>query len=864
MRSPLFVFSTGLLRASREIRREVFFGVSIASGGRFNRAILFLYPKSGTKVMGTERKLRMDQFESEFNTWWGDFTKNETFKPVECAPLQCQPNEFVFYYNPNSTIKPNGAFNSTTGKFFITNRRVVFDTVISGITEAPLSDIEIGLSGLDGFVVKQSDIAIRVSGNWRIVITLVGLLKRIDGAKYVRQGYDMINHAREEYEFVEMAILKQFMPPELGKCLKCAIEAYGHYYEKLLKSNKVPEEDNYTTLRVYSNEHILYSQKGVVLLDQNDVTQLEGGANEINLRNEGELLLTDYRVSFKCKDYEKEIPIGEISEARILNAICLVIVTDGQIPNKTFGLVNVVPSIICSMLYVLDRGNVPNYISPLLTYDANDKATFVRKNKRPNRIEELKNSVDAQYFDLLINAASELIGFLKQLDVNEEVARWLSEDRGLDAADNLKIEGSVFSNFRLFYVAIEDFILTYEHLGYGVDNYDTLEGLGVGIVLCKMFTYDLEYKDIQKAEQRTQLSSWVYEVVNIIHSTVPKPNRQPLFHTVFSTFSHDICNRHAVLTYRLASIIAKADGNISVEESNCLASLVRLSDGKILCAPVAGSSIASFGKDNATSAFEELDGLIGLSSVKNEVIKLSNFIRVQKSREANGLKVAKVSCHCVFTGNPGTGKTTVARILASILGELGVLKKGHLVETDRSGLVGEYIGQTAVKTNKVIDEALDGVLFIDEAYSLVDGGNGDYGKEAITTLLKRMEDDRDRLVVVLAGYTDEMERFINTNPGLQSRFNRYIEFPDYTEAELCEIFETCLKSNQYEVAQESIAKLHMVVSDAILKKDRHFGNGRYIRNLFEKTIERQATRLATVVPLTQKLLLCIEAEDISE
>ncbi|MDO4955603.1 MAG: DUF4236 domain-containing protein [Bacteroidales bacterium] len=259
----------------------------------------------------------------------------------------------------------------------------------------------------------------------------------------------------------------------------------------------------------------------------------------------------------------------------------------------------------------------------------------------------------------------------------------------------------------------------------------------------------------------------------------------------------------------------------------------------------------------------ELQELIGLHLVKEEVNRLINFIKIQQTRKKNGLKTTPISYHCVFTGNPGTGKTTVARIIANIYQDLGILKKGHLVETDRSGLVAEYVGQTAVKTNKIIDSALDGVLFIDEAYSLVQGSNNDYGMEAISTLLKRMEDDRDKLVVILAGYSNEMKDFINSNPGLQSRFNRYIHFIDYSEDELVEIFKLSLSKHEYTIKNEAIDVLHCVIRNAIEHKDKNFGNGRYVRNLFEKTIENQASRLASEPNLTKDTLSEILPDDIS-
>lgn len=259
----------------------------------------------------------------------------------------------------------------------------------------------------------------------------------------------------------------------------------------------------------------------------------------------------------------------------------------------------------------------------------------------------------------------------------------------------------------------------------------------------------------------------------------------------------------------------------------------------------------------------ELQSLIGLSSVKAEVERLTNFIKIMKVREKQGLPVSEISYHCVFTGNPGTGKTTVARILANIYSELGVIKKGHLVETDRSGLVAEYVGQTAVKTNKIIDSALDGVLFIDEAYSLVNGGNNDYGTEAISTLLKRMEDDRKRLVVILAGYSNEMQTFINSNPGLQSRFNRYIDFPDYNVDELLEIYKRNLKKHKYTLSTEAETFISAYLANAVANKDNNFGNARFVRNLFEKTLENQAMRLANIGHLTSEMLCEISIVDVN-
>ena len=262
--------------------------------------------------------------------------------------------------------------------------------------------------------------------------------------------------------------------------------------------------------------------------------------------------------------------------------------------------------------------------------------------------------------------------------------------------------------------------------------------------------------------------------------------------------------------------------------------------------------------------YKELDGLIGLNSVKEEVRSLANFVKLQKQREQKGLKNPKLSYHLVFYGSPGTGKTTVARIVGRIYKDLGVLKRGHTVETDRAGLVLGYVGQTAQQTDTVINKALDGVLFIDEAYSLVPegGSHNDYGQEAISTILKRMEDDRDRLVVIIAGYKDEMKRFIDSNPGLQSRFTRYIDFPDYSPKELADIFKMYATKNQYVLTTDAETYLREQLKEVVAHKDRNFGNARYVRNVFEKSIQQQANRLASQSNLSERQLTELTLEDI--
>lgn len=356
------------------------------------------------------------------------------------------------------------------------------------------------------------------------------------------------------------------------------------------------------------------------------------------------------------------------------------------------------------------------------------------------------------------------------------------------------------------------------------------------------------------------------------------------------------------LIFRMANLIAKADGEANVSELELIEKIQRRISGLLhgvspaspspprSQAPQAGS-IATMAnerqqvretcrlvdetpleipddnpQETATpgKALEELEKLIGLEAVKTEVRTLINFLDLQNKREKLGLPSTPLSLHLVFKGNPGTGKTTIARILGQVYKSMNILKKGHLVETDRSGLVAQYAGQTAPKANEKIDEAMDGILFIDEAYSLVaEQGDDPFGLEAIQTLLKRMEDDRERLVVILAGYPENMDRLLKSNPGLSSRFNLVLDFEDYKPGDLGRIFGSLCAHNRYEFNDEVQARLLTGLNWMYQRRDSHFGNGRTVRNLFENSIRHLANRIARQPEITPEALVTFLPEDVN-
>ena len=483
------------------------------------------------------------------------------------------------------------------------------------------------------------------------------------------------------------------------------------------------------------------------------------------------------------------------------------------------------------------------------------------------RIEGNSQYIDERYFDQISKAVDDLVREYEFACYSEDFEKEVE-----DCGYNFQVNGNKLQNATskiqwLFWI---DMVRCYKGLGLSCD---TINKTSYGLYYFIERTWKcerLQYWNYRKLYLSVNhaLSETIIKGINDPLNEIPKEETDTFFVAhVLGRMDERYRQRYVIKLYRFASIVAKADNVVTDKEAAWLSSIMQLQSGGVNTRFYDNDDEretvyrnSSLGKDVSA----ELNGLVGLGSVKREVEALSDFILIQNKRQQKGMKVPPTSYHCVFTGNPGTGKTTVARILAKIYKNLGVVSKGHLVETDRSGLVAEYVGQTAVKTNKVIDKALDGILFIDEAYSLVGGGEMDYGREAVATLLKRMEDDRKRLVVILAGYTNEMKAFIDSNPGLQSRFSRYIEFPDYNTDELYQIFLKQLKEFDYTITPDAAAALKNYFGEAVAHKDANFGNARFVRNVFERTLQRQANRLSTEVNLTSAKLAEITKEDLPE
>ena len=336
-----------------------------------------------------------------------------------------------------------------------------------------------------------------------------------------------------------------------------------------------------------------------------------------------------------------------------------------------------------------------------------------------------------------------------------------------------------------------------------------------------------------------------------------------------------LLDRIAAAYYTYAQIVMKADGTISKAQAKRLIKVRALIYGEAsaeAASPKAGevqaaaAETAQETEETLDEVMDEINNLIGMAKVKDNILTFINFIKVRRERELRGFPVPALSLHAVFYGPPGTGKTTIARYLGRVYRCLGLLTKGHLKEVDRADLVAGFVGQTAGRTDEIFQEALDGVLFIDEAYMLSsakDSGR-DFGPEAIGTLLKRMEDNRDRIAVVVAGYPEEMKDFIESNPGLRTRFNRFFYFEHYSPPELMQIFDVFMENARYQITSGGRKTLLAYITHFYEKRDRSFGNGRFVRNLFERIVEKQANRIAETFPLTDEILVTLTGWDIPE
>ena len=357
---------------------------------------------------------------------------------------------------------------------------------------------------------------------------------------------------------------------------------------------------------------------------------------------------------------------------------------------------------------------------------------------------------------------------------------------------------------------------------------------------------------------------------NPIFSDIRVPATVQVLDIYDKTHGTNYSEKARPMFFRFANAYIKADGNIAIQEQETLSKFKQLLYPNDTSKPsIRNESTPSLTehvqKNVPTRSLEdlltELNSFIGLETVKNDVIQMVNFLKVQQMRQTRGMLSVPVSRHLVFYGNPGTGKTTIARLLALIYKSLNVISTGHLVETDRSGLVAGYVGQTAIKVREVVSKAIGGVLFIDEAYSLTGEGQ-DYGSEAVDTSVKLMEDNRDDLIVIVAGYTEKMNKFLQSNPGLKSRFNKYFSFEDYSPTQLVSIFELFCKSAGFLLTPEARDKVFGIFILLSKVKDETFGNARLARNVFEQTINNQANRIISIMDITEQTLSTIEVVDV--
>ncbi len=493
---------------------------------------------------------------------------------------------------------------------------------------------------------------------------------------------------------------------------------------------------------------------------------------------------------------------------------------------------------------------------PLFTWNTlNDSITalfdtITALGKTPGRTPPPRNDGPNQ-LEFLFNEAKKINSLLNEAypqGMPPDILNTIAQDMVLIASLGVYADGLVTNEERLF-------------LAVSLMPIKTSDDPAVKDASKKIFTSDILPPEVFN----TLESYWNYLASFIKDSAIELADgKLKSLTAVTGADEQDILMRHDRIAsaYMLfINCLVKADGTITKEEEERLTKIIALiqrsqPDPKAVVQPPE--------KDETfEEVMKKIDDLVGMKNIKEQITTFVNLIKVQKEREQRNMPVAPLSLHAVFYGPPGTGKTTIARLLGKVYKSLKLLSQGHLTETDRAGLVAGYVGQTAIKTDEIIQKAMDGVLFIDEAYSLspLDGAN-DFGQEAIDTLLKRMEDYREKFVVIAAGYTDEMQLFINSNPGLKSRFNRFFYFDHYKPEDLLLIMEMFVKNAGFKLDADAKAKALAMFSDAYDNRDRTFGNGRFVRNVFERSVERQANRIAGIAPLTDGILTTLTTGDI--